>query len=410
MNSDTKVIVIGGGVAGYTAALEASRQGCKVTLAEKEVMGGICLHTGCFPTKTMLYYLHLHKRMQKAYEEGIYDVLPEISYRGIQHFTEKTIAELEYGMRWQLKKAGVEVIYAEAVITDVDKKEVTFTNQTGEQKKIKADAIICATGADWNLPRGYAEFDGKSMSFGEFFQLEKIPDELAVIGGGTIGMEVAQIAAAFGSKVTIYEKADRILSFMEEELSDFVLQNLKEQGVNVKINSNLIDVVEKTAVYCCGKRTDAAEEKAGIYHIGDCSPAGKHATEAIWQAKHIVTSILQENVIQSENIWMSFVYTIPPIAQIGMTETEAQGKGIPVYSKESYCAVNGRAKLQGIEEGFVKTVIHRDTGEILGFSIAGEGADELLGEACTILHGKLSEEILRSLPHPHPCLCEIFTA
>lgn len=448
-NERFDLIVVGSGPGGYVAAIRAAQLGMKVACVEAEKLGGVCLNIGCIPTKAMLTSAALVKEMAVAEKHGInakdmsFDLGPaqersrgvaDQMNRGIQHlFKKNKITHLEgYG---RLKGKGkVEVETA------------------GEKTVHEGKNIIIATGSrPRNLPTLQIDEDRIWSSTGALMQKEA-PESLFIVGSGAIGMEFADVYAAYGTKVTIVEALDRVLPLEDEDISKFMERNFKKRGMDIytsarfekaDIGKNSVKVtfkdkdgnaqeLEVDAVLSAVGRVpnsedvglDAAGVKTddrgfivvdeflktnvdGIYALGDVAGrqllAHKASHEGIVCVEHMSGN--GHHTVDYDNV-PNCTYCSPEVASVGLTEAQAKEAGYDIeVGKLPWVAV-GRAVAYGHADGFVKVVRDKKYSEILGAHIVGPHATELIAEFVIGRHLESTVEEMEKAMHPHPTLSE----
>lgn len=382
------ITVIGGGAAGYTAALEGRKRGFEVTLYEKGQLGGLCLNQGCIPTKTLLEHIHMYRSVKAAAENLIWKDAPTLDWADSRAYARRMVEELSYGLRYQLQKAGVEIRMEEGVDDG------------------SSDYVIYATGGARIHPETLAGCAGRVMDVTELLSLEELPERAAVIGGGVTGVECAQILHAFGTTVTIYEKENRILGNFDTECVDSLEKCLCMDGITIKKQADLEKLAEPLIICCAGVADQAHKEDGRTFYVGDCAPGKRLASDAIWEAKAVIAGIAGEKNWK-KGAEPSFVYTCPAISGVGMTVAQARTRYNHVTVGYGYAYANGRSKIQGQEGGFVKTVVDQESGLILGIHMVGEQAESLLGEATALIELGCTVGQLQKMIHPHPSICEM---
>lgn len=440
-----ETVIIGAGPGGYEAAIELGKAGVKTLLIDKskERIGGTCLNEGCISTKNYLESAGYIAKASYFQECGL-----DMSIKGfdLQRLKEKTIAlknELRSGVVWQLDGAKVEMMYGLASFIDAHTLDVS-----GEA--ISFDKCIIATGAKVRetpvLP-----LDGKKIvSSNEMFELDVFPKSIAIVGGGAIGCEFATFFNAFGVEVTLIARGPQLLSGEDEDVSKALLRAFKKSGIKVMISSSVqkvqvtdsevtltvegeaVEEIKCELVLCaigrdpytqtlsvqnaqveCDKRgfvvvNDAFQtSQKHIYAIGDCidTPAYAHTayTEAQIAAGNVVSGSANSNI----HVNPSTIFTHPQIASCGLKEKEAQEQGRAVEIKKAFFKVNAKAKIIGDDSGFAKVIVCAQSGVILGASIIGVEATEIIHELLVAVEKELLYTDLREMIHAHPSVSEI---
>ncbi|MBI9106786.1 MAG: dihydrolipoyl dehydrogenase [Spirochaetales bacterium] len=443
------VVVIGGGPAGYVAAIKAAQIGAKTALVEKDVLGGTCLNRGCIPTKNFLKSAEFLYEMEEAAGRGIR--LENSSFTmdmpAVVKAKNKVVKKLTGGVGALLKANKVEVFKGTGVARSATEVIVNGTDV------IKTGAVILAGGSKAvKLPIPGVESE-LVLTSDEILDIQEVPESLAIIGGGVIGIEMAMVFAAFGSKVTIVELETSILPFMEKEASDTVLKSLKKKGVNVKTGIKL-DKFEETkngiklvlgngevveadkALLSIGRQADLScvedlnietergkivvDDKMetsvkGIFAPGDVN-GRKMLAHAAFKMGEVaaVNAAAYAGVKNSEapatadmRFVPSVVYSIPEVASVGLSEAEA-AKEHELAIGYFPLAANGRALAAGAPEGFVKIIADSKYGEMLGVHIVGHGASEIINEAAALMAMEITVHEVSEIIHGHPSVSEAF--
>lgn len=438
---DFDVVVIGGGPAGYVAAIRAAQLGGKVAVVENSVVGGTCLNRGCIPTKTYLHNAEIIFNIKEAEERGIKLVNDAFSVDMKQTVKVKNdvVKKLTGGIAGLFKSYGIKLYNGLGTITK-DKKVVV----NGGEETIDADKIILAGGSSvrmLNLPG----LDSKRVLTSDtILDLEELPKRLVIVGGGVIGTEFGQAFSAFGSKVTILEGSDRLLSVLDKDLSDVVAKKFKKEGIDIIANAKFAGVEEKgeeirvkvegqddiVADYLLLsvgrvpnlsglgevelKKTERGALEVNeymqtsdpdIYAPGDVNGHLMLAHAAFKMGERAAENAMGLNKKVSLNSIPSAVYTFPEVATVGLTEEEAKKSYDIKVGKFSF-AGNGRALGSNNAEGFVKVVMDTKYHEILGVHIVGPSAAEIINEAVTIIETEMTVDDVLEAMHGHPTYSE----
>lgn len=438
-------VVIGAGPGGYEAALELARAGVKTLLIDrtKERIGGTCLNEGCIPTKN---YLQSAAYLSKSsYFRGC-GIDLEVKGIDVERLGEQTVTlknEIRSGVVWLLDQAGVETAYGSAAFIDEHTLELS-----GE--KIGFEKCIIATGSQ-TRPVEQLPLDGKRiLSSRDVFELKGLPDSIAIVGGGAIGCEFATFFNALGVSVTLIARGSQLLSSEDEDVSKTLLRSFKKQNINV-ITSAVVHQalvsdggvelliagesevrIKCDIVLCAAGRIPYTEglspEKAGvklsesgfvevngafqttqkhIYAVGDCINTPAYAHTAYAEGRIAARNIIHNRQQSNPHVTPSAIFTDPQIAGCGLTEREAKEEGIAVEVKKVFFKTNAKAKIAGDDSGFAKIVVSPQSGIVLGASIIGAEATEIIHELVVAVEKKLKAAELSEMIHIHPTLAEI---
>jgi dihydrolipoamide dehydrogenase len=440
--------IIGGGPGGYVAAIRAAQLNKKVVLIEKEHLGGVCLNWGCIPTKALLKSAELFQKIRHAKDYGI--IVGEASFdlKKIVQRSRDISTQLTSGIKSLLKKNKVMIIDGTARLGTG---KVVDINNNGQKISIKAKDIIIATGARSRILDGF-EPDGKQViTSKEAMVLDKLPKSMIIVGSGAIGIEFASFYNDLGTNVTVIEAQNRILPSEDEEISLMARKTFEKKGIKIHTNSKLLNysktqdhvVVEVEidgknykiqaeilliAVGIVGNTENLNLEKTnikidrghiitnqfmqtseeGIYAIGDVTSAPwlahKASHEGIIAAETIAG--LKAHPIEKRNI-PGCTYSSPQIASVGLTEEQAKKAGYQVKIGRFPSIANGKALVDGYNEGMIKTIFDIKTGELLGVHLIGEEVTELIqGYVITRTMEGTELDLMNSI-FPHPTLSEM---
>jgi dihydrolipoamide dehydrogenase len=445
---EKEILIIGGGPGGYVTAIRAAQLGGKVTLIEKNELGGTCLNWGCIPTKALLRGVELLESIAGSKDFGIQVGEISMDFSRLTARKDRAVKTLVSGVAGLMKANGIEVVKGHAKF--ISPQEMEVIEDRGEKISYRARKIILATGSiSADLPIPGAKGPGVIDSNGAL-QLTQVPESLVIIGAGPIGLEFGTIFAALGSKVAILEMMDQILPnedpevalALEKSLRRFKIQTLtscrvksigegvegKRKVVAIKGEEEkifeaqvvLIAVGRKAnweglnlaaaGVQCNRKGIEVNEKMQtnipGIYAIGDVTGQWLLAHFAMAQGDVAAQNALGQEAKMDNRVVPRCVYTLPEVASVGMTEKEAKAAGYEVKIGRFPFAGNGKATVIGERTGFVKMLTEAKYGEILGVNIFGPHATDLIGEAVLAMRLEgTAEDVGRSI-HPHPTLTE----
>lgn len=444
-----KVVVIGGGPGGYVAAIRAAQLGCEVSLIEKDKIGGTCLNRGCIPTKTLYRNAEILNTLKRADEFGIEIENFSINAEKIQQRKNKVVMQLVSGIEHLIKANKIELLRGEASIKD--KNTVLVSLNDGSHTEITCDNIIIATGSRPVTPPIPGALEEGIYKSEEILNFKDIPKELAIIGGGVIGMEFASIFSSMGTKVTVIEFLPSILASVDSDLVKRLMPSLKKKGMNIYTSAKVTKIEKedgKFTVFAEGKkgeievqadsvliatgRAPIAENLnldgigieygrkgikvdenyetnvKGIYAIGDATGktmlahAASHA--GITAAEHIMGI----NNTAGNEIVPACIFVFPEIAYCGMTEEQAKEKGIDYKVSKFMFGANGKALALGEPEGLVKVIARVSDNVLIGVHIMGPHASDIIHEAVLAVSSKMKAEDITKCIHAHPTLSEAF--
>jgi len=435
------LLVIGGGVGGYTAAIRAAREGLSVTLVERGELGGTCLNEGCIPTKSLLHQAHAFKALQSAHAFGINADSVRLDYQMVDVEKRRVVSQLVGGVRTLIKRSGIEWIQGSAEFIDA---RTVGVRETGA--RLSADHIVIATGSRPVLPPiPGMDLPGVMDSAGAL-ALTQLPASVLILGGGVIGVEFAQIFSRFGVTVTLVEQQERMLVQEDPELVEVLQRQLAADTVQCHFNVSIVRVeqmgTQLVATLADGRRL-AAEKVlvatgrrpcteglgldriglqldagaivtnehgqtsiAHIYAVGDVQGGQLLAHKATAQAEAAVAHLRGHGRGTAGLAIANAVYTSPEIASVGLSEAQARQRHPTVKVGRFPFNANGRALAMKSGQGFVKVIADADTDQILGISMVGPEVTQLLGEATLAVQMELTLSALMETVHAHPTLSE----
>ncbi len=440
---ETDLLVIGGGPAGYVAAIRGAQLGAKVTLVEKGEIGGVCLNRGCIPTKALLAVAELYHRLGKLSSFGLRAEGIGFDWESIMQRKDQVVKRLVGGVNHLLRAHKVKIIEGQARFLGPQVIEVAGKG------RFKAKKVIVATGSrPKQLPIRGLEGPGV-LNSDSALALEEVPANLLIIGGGGIGVEFAFIYGFFGCQVTLVELMDHIIPTEDEELCLQLERVLSREGAKVYTNSQVKEVSFSGGLYSASLETPTGEVEVavekilmapgrepyfndlGLEEIGVKVEDGAIAVNeflqtnipTIYAAGDVIGGYLlayvafREGEIAAENALGGdvradyrsvprYCFSWPELAAVGLTAKEAKRLGYEVSIGRFPFAANGRALAEGEVEGWVKVVMEKGTEEILGIHILGSRATDLIAEAALAIQmGAKGSDFMRTY-HPHPTFSE----
>ena len=452
MESNFDVIIIGGGPGGYVCAIRASQLGLKTACVEsRSTLGGTCLNVGCIPSKSLLNLSQNYYKAKKDFnQQGIEINSIKLNIQKMMTNKDKSVQTLTKGVEFLFKKNKVTYLRGKGVITS---KNEVIVEEGGSKNLYKTKNIVIATGsAPTSLP-GINIDEKNILSSTGALSLSKVPNELVVIGGGYIGLEMGSVWSRLGTKVTVIEYLDFITPGMDREVSNEFQKILGKQGIKFKLNSKVTSVssgkdkvivkytdnkTKKIETIECDKvlvsvgrkpytqglnlaETGVKQDKKGfievnkklqtnlsnIYAIGDVIKgpmlAHKGSEEGVMVAERIAGHSAQINYEIVPNV----IYTHPEVASVGRTEEQVKEAGEPYRVGTFPFAASGRALAADDSQGMAKMIACKKTDRILGCHIVGPSAADLVQQVAIAMEFGSSAEDLGMTVFGHPTLSEV---
>lgn len=434
------VVVIGGGPAGYVAAIRAAQVGGKVAVVEKSELGGTCLNRGCIPTKTFLKNAEIIEGIEMSSKRGI--ILENekftVDMPKVVSLKNEIVKTLTNGVQGLLKSNSIKIFKG---VGKINKDKDVVIN--GE-KVLRTNKIILAGGSkvgSVNIPGIESK---RVLTSDDILDLKELPKSLAVIGGGVVGVELGQAYLSFGSEVTVIEMMDRIVPGVDREASETLRKALEKKGMKILTSSKIKeiidegdklrikledkeDVVAEKALLSIGRVPDLEavgeldlEMERGKIKVDkymETSVKGVYAPGDINGIKMLAHAAFRMGEVAAENAILgnhreiklettpSAIYTIPEVGMVGLTEEEAKEKYDINIGKFAFVG-NGRALASGDTTGFVKVIADKKYGEILGVHIVGQSAAEIINEASSLMAMEITvDEVIKTI-HGHPTFSE----
>ncbi len=453
MSDAFDLVVIGGGPGGYVAAIRAAQLGMSVACVEsRAALGGTCLNVGCIPSKALLQSSELyHEAAHSFSNHGIETGKLSLDLAAMMARKDKVVGDLTKGIAFLFKKNKIEPVEGRGAIVDASTVEVASSNGKGT-RSLKAGKIIIATGSEV-MPLPGVDIDEKRIvSSTGALSLDAVPNELVVIGGGYIGLEMGSVWSRLGAKVTVVEFLDRIVPGMDGELSKTLQRVLKKQGLTFKLGTKVTgaknggagvsltlepadggavetlkaDVVlvsigrrpyseglglDKAGVKVDNRGFISVDDKfqtnvAGIFAIGDVIAGPMLAHKASEDGVACVEMMAKRAAHVDYGKVPGVVYTWPEVATVGKTEEQLKEEGVAFnVGKFPFTAVS-RARVNGATDGFIKVLADARTDKVLGVHIIGPDAGTLIHEAVLCMEFGGAAEDIAATVHAHPTLAE----
>ena len=451
---DYDLLVIGSGPAGHRAAIQAAKLGRKAALCEmRAVVGGVCINTGTIPSKTLREAaLHLSGYRERAIYGASYLVKRNITMRDLLFRADHVIRhEIDVACH-QLQRNGIEILPARASFVGPHAVRLAYTDGRG-QHDVSAAAIVIATGTETTRP-GHIAFDGERIfTSDDLLKLPALPRSLAVVGAGVIGLEYATIFAALGVRVTVIDKRKRLLGFVDGEIIDALVHQMRENRVTLRLGEEVAaiepfadakgprvrirlesgkQVVARAALYSVGRTgatagldLAAAGLKAGerglievndafqtevphIYAVGDVVGFPSLASTSMEQGRLAACHAFGVNAAAARELCPYGIYTIPEISMVGRTEEELTEAGVPYEVGRSAYREIARGQIIGDSSGLLKLLFHLETRELMGVHILGEGASELVHIGQAVLAHRGTIDYFVDTVFNYPTLAECY--
>ncbi len=443
-----EVLVLGSGPGGYTAAFRAADLGKQVVMVERhERIGGVCLNVGCIPSKALLHTAQIINEAEEMSHHGVKFDKPQIDIRELESWKSSVVNQLTGGLKALAKTRKVTIIQGEGSFTSPNTLKVEGPD--GE-KRISFDNCIIAAGSRVTKIPVFPNDDPRMMDSTDALELEDVPEKLLVIGGGIIGLEMATVYDALGSKITVVELQDSLIPGADKDIVKPLLKRVQEKYDNIYLNTKVSNIEPKDdGLLVTFEGKDAPEqamfdkilvavgrspngklinaEAAGvmvtdhgfietdgqmrtnvphIFAIGDIVGQPMLAHKATHEGKVAAEVIAGQKSVFEPMTIPSVAYTDPEVAWMGMSEDEAKKQGIDYVKGAFPWAASGRSLSLGRDEGLTKALFEKETGRLIGACIVGPNAGELIAEAVLAIEMGADAEDIGLTIHPHPTLSE----
>lgn len=440
-----EVVVIGGGPSGYVAAIRAAKLGRTVALVEARELGGTCLNRGCIPSKTLLRHAEVIDSIEKAKSWGIETGPVKVTLSKMMERKDQVIQTLRNGIGHLMKQGKIDVLNGYG---EVEPDGIVRVDQNGSEETIKGDKLILATGSKPIVPPIPGLEEGRFHTSDTIFGITELPESLVIVGGGIIGVEFACIFAALDVQVTIVEMGSRIVPSEDPQAAKVLAKSLKKKGISI-LTATKVTAVEQgengQTVHVESEKGQSGVLDTGMVllsvgrspnlsafdslklemngpfvkvdeHMATSLPNVYAAGDLVgnWQLAHVASAeglVAAANAAGEEetidyHVVPRCVYTSPEIASVGMTEEEAEQKGISFKVVKIDHAGNGKALTLDEKEGFTKLIADTTYGEILGVSMVGFHVTEMIAEPSAFMRLEGTVDELATMIHAHPTVTE----
>ncbi len=444
----TEIVVVGAGPGGYAAAFYAADLGKKVILIERDKrLGGVCLNRGCIPSKALLHATHQITAAKESEHRGVTFAAPTVDLEKMRAWKEGILTKLGGGIAQLAKMRNVTVIQGKAYFEG--SQTLRIENEQGQQF-VNYDTAIVAVGSVPAMPKAFDLGNPRVMTSTEALDIEDVPENLLIVGGGYIGMEMGTVYAALGSKITVVEAMDSILAGADADLARPVVTAAKKAFKEIRLKAKVLKMSSagkqvKVEIEFEGKKVEelydrvlvsvgraansidlglentkvTLDEKGfikvnaqlqtsdpHIYAIGDIAGGIMLAHKAHKEGRIAVEVITGQSSTSESVVIPAVVFTDPELAWCGLTEAEAKAKGIAHEVVKFPWAASGRAMSFDRTDGVTKMIIDPESERVLGVGICGAGAGELIAEATLAIEMGATAEDIALTVHPHPTLSE----
>ncbi len=446
--SDTKfdLVIIGGGPAGYVAGLWAALRGAKTAVVEKRYLGGTCLNVGCIPSKALIHCVEMLDMAREGKRFGITFGEPQVDLDKVRAYKDRVVRQLVSGIEFLLAKREVQIFRGFGMVAGPH--SVAVQTESGLLELEAGRILVCSGSEPICLPMCSLD-DPRLMTSDNAVSLPGPPASLAIIGGGAIGLEFAYIYSGFGTKVTVIEMLPRILPTEDPEASEVLAKALSRRGVKIAVGSKVQEVEDtaagKRVVFECEGECQAVEaemvlmavgrraataglglEEVGvamdrgritvnqalqtsvpsIYAAGDCLRGIGLAHLSSHEGMAAVDSALGQESHVCLDCVPSGIYTVPEVASVGIREHEAREQDREVTIGKFPFSALAKATVLNEREGFVKLIADAASGRLIGGTIVGPKATELIAEVALAVQRQLTMQDVADTIHGHPTLNE----
>ena len=442
------LIVIGGGPAGYLAGERAGHEGLKTLVIEKHALGGVCLNEGCVPSKTLLNSAKIYEHALHGEQYGVTTTGAKIDQKAVIARKNKVVSFLVNGIKGMLKANKVDVVNGEAKINGKDGNDFVVT--VGEDT-YKGQKLLIATGSMPVVPPipGVKEGleAGVVLTNREILDLEEIPKNLVIVGGGVIGLEMASYFNSVGSQVTVIEMLDHIAGNTDADIAKILKKNYEKKGIIFQLSSKVVEVTKDSVKYekdgklesvpadkvllsigrravtqdigletigvytergCIKTDNQGRTNVANVYAAGDVNGKSMLAHTAYRESEVCINHIFGKKDVMRYNAIPAVIYTNPEVGSVGETEETAKQKGIAYEVSNIPMAFSGRyvAENEG-GDGICKVLIDKEHKKVIGVHMIGNYSSEIIYGAAMMVEMELRVDDVKELVFPHPTVSEI---
>ena len=445
------LLIIGGGPGGYVAAIKGAQLGLSVGLIEKNKVGGACLHKGCIPTKALIQSTHVYELFKRSKEFGIAAKGVSANFSEFHKRKQTIVNRLFGGVEHLLKKNKVDILKGTGQIISPGKVLVKDGNKTKEE--VSAKNSIIATGSSPVVFKGLPHDQENVLISDDILELKEIPSSLLIIGGGSVGIEFAYIYSTLGCEVTVIEVMNEILPTSDKDVGSALRQRLSKKGIkflnqtelgHIKIKESSVETTVKNdgkaetlqsekVLLAMGRKPETEESglealnlefngrfidvdenmqtsQSGIYAIGDITGPPLLAHVASAQGLFVAHNIAGSDYPPiNDNAIPKVTYTNPQVASVGMTQEEAEMADYDLKVARFPFISNGKAQTIGEDEGFIKVITDKSSGEILGVHMIGHEVGELIGGMSLAMNLEATNLEVSANIFPHPTISEVFS-
>ena len=436
MNYDYDIIIIGAGPAGYTAAIEAGKNGFSTLVIDKDKIGGTCLNYGCIPTKVLYTFAETIYLLKKQSNKGIDVKNINIEWKKIKIYKKEVISRLIKGIEFLFKKYRVNFIKDKAEI--IDSNNVRISN-----KILKSKFIIIATGSKSHIPDSLKEINN-NITIKQLWEIDNMPSSITIFGGGVIGTELASILSTLGVKIYLIEKLPSILYGYDEEVIKIINKNLKKNNVELITDFKDINITDKNEIIIDDKKIKSEKvliatgripllpEKIkdigvelnnnfievnqnyestikNIFAIGDViNKDSMFAHTAEFQAKQLINYLKGKNYVKYGDYYSpATIFTFPQISIIGKNENYLKSKKIKYKKLFSSYIANSFGKITELRDGFLKILLNEDNNKIYGVTVISHNSNEIINLFSTLKNLSLPFSKLKQIIFTHPSESEL---